>query len=76
MENILLKSGFLLILIGFLLIFIGVILSAKNENVKFGFGGFIGPIPFGFANDPNILVLVLLVSLIILVFFFLSIKQI
>jgi uncharacterized membrane protein len=50
------------------LVFIGALASAKSTDVKFGFGGFIGPIPFGFANDPRILIalIVLMIAIILL----------
>ncbi|HIQ50245.1 MAG TPA: DUF131 domain-containing protein [Nanoarchaeota archaeon] len=76
MEEFFIKFGIALILIGFIILLIGAFLNVKSENVKFGFGGFIGPIPFGFANDPKLLVLIIAISIIILVFFLLSIKQI
>ena len=52
-----------LIFLGILLIFLGVIVIIigsltglnKENNVKVGVGGFIGFIPFGFANDKRIL---------------------
>ena len=76
MEETLIKFGIILIFVGFLMVFLGAILSAKSENVKFGFGGFIGPIPFGFANDPRMLVLIIAISLLILLLFIFSLKQI
>ncbi len=74
MQEELIKLGIILIFAGFFIIFLGAFLGAKNENVKFGFGGFIGPIPFGFANEPKILMLVIAISIIVLVFFLLSLK--
>ena len=46
--------GTALILIGFLIVVIGS-LFGKDANVKVGVGGFIGPVPFGWANDPKML---------------------
>ena len=76
MQELFVKFGIILIFVGFIILLIGAILGTKSENVKFGFGGFIGPIPFGFANDPRMLALVLIISIIMFVFFLLSLKQI
>lgn len=46
--------GIALILIGFLVAIIGSFLG-KGSDVKVGFGGFIGPFAFGWANDPQML---------------------
>lgn len=43
--------GLILIFAGFILLVIGSI--ADNKNIEFIGGGFIGPIPFGFASDPR-----------------------
>ncbi len=69
-----------LVLFGVVLFFVAVILIvmglAEKGDVKFGFGGFIGPIPFGFANDPKMLWLVLAVSVVLIILFiFPFIKQ-
>ncbi len=76
MEEVLVKLGIILILAGFFAVLLGVLLAARSENVKFAFGGFIGPVPFGFANDPRMLALVIFISLFVLLFFVLSVKQI
>ncbi len=71
-----------LILVGFALLFVAIILiivgvSSGKTEAKFGFGGFFGPIPFGFANDPRMLWLVILISAVLLLLFILPwIKQI
>ncbi len=70
----LIKIGLLLIFAGMLLTVIGALLSAKGEDVKVAVGGFIGPIPFGFANDTKLLVLVIALSLICLIAFLLMLK--
>jgi uncharacterized protein (TIGR00304 family) len=51
--DILILSGIFLIFLGFVLVVVGTFLSATSEqpSVKVAAGGFIGPIPFGFAND-------------------------
>lgn len=66
MEN-LITIGLILLFVGIILIIVGSISSAKN--VKFGFGGFIGPIPFGFANDPRLLWIVIIVTIVLLIIF-------
>lgn len=48
----LILGGIFFIVIGMFLVIAGSLLSQKSDsNVKVGVGGFIGPIPFGFAND-------------------------
>ncbi|MCX8178571.1 MAG: hypothetical protein N3D75_01940 [Candidatus Aenigmarchaeota archaeon] len=51
-------------LVGFSLIFIGIILilisSIRSAKVEYAFGGFIGPIPFGWANTKQGLVLIII----------------
>ena len=49
--------GVLVILIGFTIVFIGTFLGSKDANTrtKVAVGGIIGPIPFGFGNDKNLL---------------------
>ena len=56
-------------LIPIIIIFIGILIlvyglsnlnnhtskEKKSSNIRFGVGGFIGPIPFGFANSPMML---------------------
>ncbi len=78
-EKIFLLSGVLLIILGFFLIIISPLprllagkADLKNEageeiRTKIGFGGFIGPIPFGWANDKKMLYLVILSSLVFLI---------
>jgi uncharacterized membrane protein len=53
----LIPLGIIFIFLGVIIITIGAITSTdKNKtDVKFGFGGFIGFIPFGFANDKRFL---------------------
>ncbi|MEM5778713.1 MAG: TIGR00304 family protein [Candidatus Aenigmatarchaeota archaeon] len=64
--------GILLILIGSFIVFIASILNSKN--VKFAFGGFIGFIPFGFANDSQMLFMLIILMLFILMFLLIVIK--
>lgn len=64
--------GILLILIGSFIVFIASLLNSKN--VKFAFGGFIGFIPFGFANDAQMLFAIIMLMFFILLFLLLVIK--
>ena len=65
-EINLVTIGFIAVIVGIILIVIGAL---QGGNVKVGVGGFIGPIPFGWANDPRMLQLVIALSLIALVIF-------
>jgi len=53
----LIPLGIVFIFLGVIIIMIGALANIDKEktDVKFGFGGFIGFIPFGFANDKRIL---------------------
>lgn len=63
------------IIFGFLLIFIGIsiillsYIGTKNIKVHYGVGGFIGPIPFGFANSKEMLYIVILLTIIIVLMY-------
>lgn len=69
MAQELVTLGIILLFVAIILIFAGSITSGKSD-VKFGFGGFIGPIPFGFANDPRMLWIILVIMGALLAFFF------
>lgn len=69
MENLVLV-GFALVFIGILVIVIGSVISGKTET-KWGVGGFVGFLPFGFANDPKMLWIVIGISIAVLVIFIL-----
>lgn len=62
-----------LVAVGIILIFLGIIViflaAANSKDVKVGFGGFIGPIPFGWANDPQMLKLVMIITAVIAIIF-------
>ena len=53
MKHNLIAIGLAFILIGFALVFFGALFSSSNSKVAVG--GFLGPIPFGFANDKRLL---------------------
>jgi uncharacterized membrane protein len=78
MQEQLIPIGFLMIFLGILVIFIGIILSAsktKEARVEWGFGGFIGPLPFGFASREEMLKFIIIVSLVFLILFFILQKK-
>ena len=62
--------GILIIFIGIILIFIGALSQIKDgKNTKIAVGGFIGFIPFGFANDKRMLYFVIGMTLILFIFY-------
>ncbi len=63
--------GFFVVVVGFAIIMIGAVLGGGSGNAKVAIGGFIGPIPFGFANDPRMLKVVIAISVAIFALFFL-----
>jgi len=62
-----------LAVIGVIVIIIGIILvvlsGLQSKNVKVGFGGFIGPVPFGWANDPQMLKWVIVITAVVAIVF-------
>jgi uncharacterized membrane protein len=67
MERLVL-AGLVAILLGFVLVVIGMVLTTLRAKVRveWAFGGFIGPIPFGFASREDWLRLIIALSLIAL----------
>ena len=65
----LIKLGIFLVIIGFIIIIFAALSSNKESNTKtkVAVGGFIGPIPFGFGNDKNLLWFITILSIIMLV---------
>ena len=65
----LISLGILMIIAGFIIVFFGTLMGAKEttSKTKVAVGGFIGPIPFGFGNDKNLVWFVSILSLVILV---------
>jgi uncharacterized membrane protein len=59
--------GIIVVFAGIAIIIIGSLLGAGKTEVKWGVGGFIGPIPFGFANDKAMLYAVIAVAIIVFV---------
>lgn len=63
--------------IGIVLIIIGVFLlliSGFSGKGKVAVVGFLGPIPFGFGNDKNILMLSLLIATIMIILFLIFLR--
>lgn len=61
--------GIILIIAGILLIFSSF---SSKPDVKFAVGGFLGPIPFGFANSPGMLKLIIILSVVVLLLVYFS----
>jgi len=63
----LISIGVLMIVVGFFIVFFGMFMGAKEttSKTKVAVGGFIGPIPFGFGNDKNLVWFVTILSLVV-----------
>ncbi len=62
-------AGFVLLIVAVILIITGSLLGAeKSGKVEWSVGGFIGPIPFGWASSPEMLKWTMLVSVLLVVF--------
>lgn len=61
--------------VGIILVIVGIVLilasSVQKGDAKIAVGGFIGPIPFGWANDPQMLKFVIVLAAIVAVAFLL-----
>jgi len=55
MNHQLLSLGILIILVGFVIVIISSLTGSQKGDTKIAVGGFIGFIPFGFANDKRLL---------------------
>lgn len=60
--------GIIVIFIGMFMVFFGSIAGMQKGESKVAVGGFIGFIPFGFANDKRMLWVVVGISLAFMVF--------
>ncbi|MBI2208797.1 hypothetical protein HYU50_04860 [Candidatus Woesearchaeota archaeon] len=69
MNQQLISIGILVILIGFAIVFIGSFLGTQKSETKVAVGGFIGFIPFGFANDKRMLWIVVGIMAALALFF-------
>ncbi|MFH1439945.1 MAG: hypothetical protein ABIG89_05230 [Candidatus Woesearchaeota archaeon] len=67
----LIPIGIFLLFLGIIFIFVGALSNANKTDTKVAVGGFIGFIPFGFANDKRLMWIVmgLMGSMVILLFF-------
>ncbi len=73
----LISLGITIMIVGFIIVFFGVLLGSKetSSKTKVAVGGFIGPIPFGFGNDKNLVWFVAILSLVFfLVWLFFSLR--
>ncbi len=62
----LISLGIVIIFIGFIVVFFGILKGAKEtSSTKVAVGGFIGPIPFGFGNDKNLVWFVTILSVVL-----------
>jgi len=68
MNELLLSLGIVLVILGFLLL----ILAAKPAEGEWAVGGFIGPVPFGFASSHPALYLLILILAVLAVLLFLG----
>ena len=67
--------GIILIYVGLFTVFLGILKGAKETKVNAAVGGFIGPIPFGFGTDKNLVWFVTILSIVLfLVWIFFSFR--
>ncbi len=71
----LIPIGVFVIFIGMILIFIGALSQTTKQDSKIAVGGFIGFIPFGFANDKRMLYFTIALTAIFMLIFFLFQKH-
>jgi len=65
--------GMLIVLIGFIIVFIGA-LTQSQKDAKVAVGGFVGFIPFGFANDKKFLYAIIGLTAFLVVIWILLLK--
>jgi len=71
MNHQLLSLGILIILVGFAIVIIGSLTGPQKGDTKVAVGGFIGFIPFGFANDKRLLFALVGIMAVLVLFFLL-----
>jgi uncharacterized membrane protein len=59
--------GFAVVFLGIILIVIGSLIGSGEGKTKIAIGGFIGPVPFGFANDSRLLYVVIAAAMIVFI---------
>jgi uncharacterized membrane protein len=67
----LLEIVILLVVLGMIFIIVGSFMQSSKDT-KVAFGGFIGPFPFGFANDKQLLYVVIAIIAIVVIFWILK----
>ena len=71
MNHQLLSLGILIILIGFAIVIISSLTGSQKGDTKVAVGGFVGFIPFGFANDKRLLFALVGIMAVMVLFFLL-----
>ena len=71
MNQQIISIGILVILLGFAIVFIGSFLGTQKSEAKVAVGGFVGFIPFGFANDKRMLWILMVIMAALVLFFIL-----
>ena len=72
MAQSLISLGILVIFIGFIIVLIGALTAAPKGETKVAVGGFVGFIPFGFANDRKLLWALIAIMGVMLLFWIVS----
>ncbi len=67
----LITVGIITVFVGVALLIIGSVLQSSKVKTEWAFGGFIGPIPFGFASREDLLKFIVIISFIFLLAFLL-----
>ncbi|MBI2583406.1 MAG: hypothetical protein HYW25_01950 [Candidatus Aenigmarchaeota archaeon] len=62
--------GLFVVVIGIILIIVGGLVNAQESRSEVAVGGFIGTIPFGFATNPAMFLIVLIITVIVAAAFF------
>lgn len=62
-SQVLIQIGIFVIALGFLTVFFGSLIGADKEGTKFSVFGLIGFIPFGFANDKQLFLASLIITI-------------
>ena len=68
--------GVFFIIIGFIIVFLSALSASSGgaSKTKVAIGGFIGPIPFGFGNDKNLVWFVTVLSAALILFWLFSLR--
>lgn len=72
MDQSITLIGIAVVFIGMIILIIGSILGGEGgSKTEWGVGGFIGPIPFGWASSPQMLRIILAITVVMVIIFFL-----